>query len=70
MGNQYIKVTDELPPAGVEVWCYNGETEFKNVHTGMDWKYQLKYPITHWAYKTPTPDMEEVVSIRELIDTL
>jgi len=65
----YIKVTDGLPTAGEEVFTYNGETEFKNVHDGVDWKFQLKYPITHWIPKPKKPNFDEVVEVREQMES-
>lgn len=58
---KYKKVTGELPEINQEVWTYNGETEFKNIYLGDgQWKYQLKYPITHWVEKVPLPTRDEV----------
>jgi len=62
--NNYVKVTSKLPEVGEEVWTYNGETEFKNIYLGDgSWKYQLKYPITHWTRKTPLPSQDEVSTV-------
>lgn len=64
---KYKKVTQGLPDIGEKCMVYNGETEFKNYFDGIDegWRYQYKYPITHWRYAAKTPDFVEVQQVRE-----
>lgn len=62
---EYIKVTDALPDPNQKVWSYNGETEVKNIYDGERFKYDLKYPWTHWKPRGDVPDRKEVQQVRQ-----
>lgn len=64
----YIKVTDELPPVGEEVWTFNGEFEIKNEWDGKRFKYEFTHPTTHWTRKPSLPSLEQVQEVRKLLN--
>lgn len=63
----YTKITEGTPEPDTEVLCYNGETEYKNIYDGEDWKYKMRYPVTHWMPLPKRPSFQEVIEVREAI---